>query len=345
MIARLFVALPFHIAVPEGGQFRLFTYEDDGYKVTVFPPCRTDTPAQGEAPEAVSINEAPAFIANGLKIDFQKDHFDRSTGGPEDPPADVVRRAVDSFLERLRFVTRAQQISQLRWPYVPWRIRYLNDDESEFAEAPGLVRGRFACAFSVSVVGVNPDVWEQIHTLFPDVVTPSWDTLRLDAVAALPHIGTAIVLAATSLEVFIAEVLDGLAAKSPIPPDVWAWLNKRKDFLKQPSVEEQYDSLLHLLAGHSLKEEGTLWEAFMNLKTARNTFVHDGVAAVGGSPVSIEKAGQLIAATDLVIKWVRQWLPKELKWPEFEPKIQLTVEKQIKLFSRVPTTEPGDGMT
>lgn len=329
MIARLFVALPFNIAVPDGEQFTLFTYEDDGFKVTLFPPIKTDLPALGDAPDAVLINEMPAFIANGLRIDFQKDYIDRSIGGPADPPEVVVSRAADFFLERLRLVTRAQWISPLRWPHVPWRIRYLNDDESEFAETPGLFRGRFSRAVNVFVVGINQDVWEQLHTLLPDFTTPTWETLRLDAIAALPHIGTAIVLAATSLEVFIAKVLDDLATKSPIPPDVWAWLNKRKNSLNDPSVEEQFDTLLKVLVGHSLKEDKTLWEAFMNLKKARNTFVHEGAAAIGGSPVSIEKAGQLIASTDLVIKWVRQWLPNELRWAEFEPKIKMTLEKEI----------------
>ena len=40
MIARLFVLLPFSLTVPEGEQFPVYEYEDDGYRIRVYPPGR-----------------------------------------------------------------------------------------------------------------------------------------------------------------------------------------------------------------------------------------------------------------------------------------------------------------
>jgi hypothetical protein len=95
---------------------------------------------------------------------------------------------------------------------------------------------------------------------------------------------------------------------------------------------EQYDALLKLLTGHSLKDEPLLWEAFKNLKDARNAFVHEGIAKIGQTPVSTESANKLIASASDIIAKIREWLPNELHWPEF--KYDLTVEIQKRLFRK-----------
>jgi hypothetical protein len=342
MLARLILALPFNIAVPEGAMFDTYAYEDDGYEVRVFPPGRTDRPLFGDVPDGIMINDARAFVANGLRVDFRRESFDRTrdhsvdrAGLPTwDPPEAVVTRAIDSFLKRLRYVTRGAQIHRVGLQDVSWRLHYLNDDGSELPIDSALHRALGSVAFRWSLIGLNPDVWEQIHSLPPDFEPPVWDTLRLDADAALPNIGTAVVLAAACLEVFISSVLDQLAAGSTVPPALWAWVNKRggkrRDPLKEPSTEEQFDSLLHLFTGHSLKEEGRLWEAFMNLKTARNAFVHEGIAQVGRTPLSVEDAAGLVARIRDIINWVKQWLPIDFRWPEFESSIRLTLEANFR---------------
>src|SRR4051794_40615777 len=106
MIARFILALPFYIAVPDGVQFNIYTYIDEGYTVSVFPPNRSNRPPPGDIPDLLQMNDAPAFLANGLRIDFTKDTFDRSSGCPSDPPHTVISSAVNGFLTRLRFVTQ-----------------------------------------------------------------------------------------------------------------------------------------------------------------------------------------------------------------------------------------------
>jgi hypothetical protein len=223
-----------------------------------------------------------AFVANVMRIEFHKPEFNRSSSCSLDPSEDVIRRAVRSLHARLRFTTRAAHASPIDFPLGQWRLQYLNDDGSELDPQEGYCRARGTIRLHWSCIAISTDVWHAMFAHPPEFVIPVWEELRLDAVAALPHIGTAVVLGATALEVFIATVLDALAVKKKLSKTLWEWIRSRDGkTLQQPSVEEQYDVLLEELSGHSLKEDPSLWEAFKNLKTARNAFVHEGAAAVG----------------------------------------------------------------
>ena len=151
----------------------------------------------------------------------------------------------------------------------------------------------------------------------------------LDAQSDLPRVGPAVVLAATALEVFISYILDRLANAGSVPPRLWDWINKRGDYVREPTVEEQYDVLLMFFTGHSLKAEPKLWESFRNLKTARNSFVHEGTATIGATRVSVETARRLLASASDIISKVREWLPPELHWPVFKHAIQIEGLKKL----------------
>ena len=329
MIARLYIALPFNVTVPDGAHFKVYSYEDEGYRVSMFPPCRSDRPVSGDIPDRIEMNGAPAFIANAIRIEFERETFDRTASSRWDPPEPLIRRAADSFITRLRYVTRGAQIPPFRWPHVALRLRYLQDDGTELAKEENLVQGRGTTGFSWSLVGVNPDVWDDIHQLPLDYAPPIWNNLRLDAQAALPDVGTAVVLAVACLEVFIAQILDSLAERSPVPDPLWEWINDRGDWLREPTSTEQFDVLLKVLTQHSLKDDQTLWEALKNLKTARNSFTHEGVAKLGGKPLAAADAARLVARASEIIGWVRQWLPDDLKWIEFEQKIQFKIQTKL----------------
>jgi len=330
MIARLFVLLPFKLTVPEGQQFPVYEYEDSGYKARFFPPGRSDyAPNLGDQ-EKITINNISAFQADALRIEFHKESFDRSAGTLYDPPEPVIDRAINFFLTRLRHVARAGQVRPLKFPLVTWRITYLNDDESELKEEAGFVRGRGTLQWSFSFVALTNKVWDDVFNLPPDYVPPPWEGLLLDATVEMPSIGPALVLAATALEVFISHVLDRLAPTKVIPPELWEWINQRGNRLKEPTLEEQYDTLIKLFTDHSLKEEQVLWEGFKNLKDARNSFVHEGIAKIGETPVTAETAQKLIGSVSKIISKIKEWLPKELHWPEFKYEISVEVEKRLK---------------
>ena len=329
MIARFFQLLPFHFTVPEGEQFPVYHYMDQGYAVYVFPPGRSDRPNVLEGADEIKIDGKLAFQADVLRIDFHKDSFNRLKGTPCDPPEDILQRAINSFLVRLRHVTHSAKVRPLDYPWDSWRIRYLNDDETELELDEALVRGRGTLHFSFSWTALNKSIWEDIHKLPANYEPLPWEELLLDAQADLPRVGPAVVLAATALEVFISYILDRLASLGTVPSKLWDWINKRGDYLREPTVEEQYDVLLMFFTGHSLKSEPKLWESFRNLKTARNSFVHEGTAKIGGTRVSIETARRLVmTASDITLK-IREWLPPELHWRVFKNVVQVEWSKKL----------------
>jgi hypothetical protein len=329
MLARLHVWLPFEVALIEGAEYQLYGFESDGYLVQFHIPSRSDLPRPAQASQ-VTIGDKPAFQANVLTIVFQKESFNRANSSPIDPPESLIKLALEYLIGRLRYVAKALQVKSVDFPRCQWRLQYLNDDGSELEESPGFIRARASLQFSLSFLACDPVLWDCMFSLPANFEPPAWHTLLLDARAALPHIGTAVVLAATALEVFIADLLNTLAKESAIPEQLWSWINDRDDdFFKQPTVSEQFDTLLKVLTGHSLKEDNVLWQAFVNLKNARNKFVHEGVARIGNSRslVSQTDASALLGHADAIVAKIREWIPEKHQWPVFvsSPKIQFTV--------------------
>ena len=117
MLARPHVLLPFRLMLPGGVEYPVYEYIDAGYKVRVFPPVKSDQEYPSEGFGELKLDGAPAFQADALRIDFQKDSCDRTKALIFDPPQEVVRLAINSFLIRLRHVARAASaFGQLRIP-------------------------------------------------------------------------------------------------------------------------------------------------------------------------------------------------------------------------------------
>jgi hypothetical protein len=74
-------------------------------------------------------------------------------------------------------------------------------------------------------------------------------------------------------------------------------------------VSEKFDILLRVFTGHSLKDELKLWQPYKELRSARNSLVHEGVAKIGTTPVDWGKTKELIIGAEKVIKWVEELLP------------------------------------
>jgi hypothetical protein len=199
-----------------------------------------------------------------------------------------------------------------------WHLDYLSDDGAELEKTEGLLRGRGSRTFSASWIVCDSQLWEHIHALPPDFAAPEWHILITDAAGALPHVGSAVVLAATALEAFVAQVLDRLAAEDPAKAILWHWINGRENPQNGPTVDEQFSSLLSIFCGKSLKRDALdLWEQYKRLKKARNSFVHTGTAEIGGAAVTEEQAAQFVRLAVQITERVSEWLPDNLRWPSF----------------------------
>jgi hypothetical protein len=122
MVARLSVSLPFNIAVSKTAVFSVYEYESDGYIVRVFPPQYTEESAATD-PDEIAVNGEAAVLANVLRIDFQKDTFERAQGVELDPPYSVIAHAILSFVNRFRHVSRRFQCAAADLSAMPVAIR------------------------------------------------------------------------------------------------------------------------------------------------------------------------------------------------------------------------------
>lgn len=319
MLAILKVQLPFLLLIPEGITFQMYGFTYKSYDVEFAVLSRSDFLDSPQLPKA-TIDAAAATFADEIQIFFRKSTFDRHADHPVDPPLIVLASAVQFFIDRLRFFSGAAQVTNVNLMETHWAVLYLNDDFSPLATEsnPKILNVRGYTYFSNECVICDPKLWQAMHTQPAEFQPPQWHTLLVDAKRALPHIGSAVVLAATALEVFIATVLNQLQLKSNVPDATWRWMNERKNRLNNPSVEEQFTDLLTMVCGKSLKQQKALWADFMDLKNARNKFAHEGVASIAGVEVSLERAGSLIVAAQNITKTIREWLPQELQWPIFE---------------------------
>lgn len=323
MLAIFTVALPYSFLLREEEQFPLYSDLVNGYEVKFYPPIATHFPLSGGESVEFQIDDSHAFRANGLRIVFRKDEFDRRQGIDCDPPFEVIKPCLNSLLTRLRIVTGGSWVKLIDFPNVHWRLHYRNDDDTELESSEGFVRGRGSVNISFSYASVTTEIWNEVFELPFEYEPPSWVPLLLDAQDLLPRIGPAIVMAFTALEVAVSKLLDDLAFSSLIPEDIWRWINNR-DLDKQPSPEDQFGDLLRILSGHSLKDDNALWISFLNLRKARNSFVHEGVAKnLARDVVTEDEARSLVGKANEILAFVRSNLPTDLQWPEYPHQIKV----------------------
>jgi len=297
--------------------------------------------APKDATNAILMDGAPTIQADMLQIDFLKADFDRRRSSitkttPEDflntgdPPVSLAFRALNSFLATIRTVTQGFVIKLLMPGDAFWLLEYLADDETPLKSDDEVIHLRCGTRVKWRPVGVNTAVWKSVGSLNENFAPSTWETLLLDAEGALPQIGASIVLAFAALETLIESSLDHLAARSSVPALLWKWINERqKDDRLTPSVSEQFDVLLQCLTGRSLKEEEKLWEAFQNLKSARNSFVHGGRAVIGKQEVTAERAGSLVVEAKNIANWIESLLPAEFQRKQLKGEFKWQFTKML----------------
>jgi hypothetical protein len=350
MIARGRVLLPKAILVPAGDEPPPVEIDFGTYRATLYAPYPSELAERGDevslgervrrlrravTPTEMGalMNGEPVFAADVIQVDFVADSFDRRHDR-DDPPVGLLFEAVNGFIARFRTLGRAFQITEVSPGNTSWSIEYLNDDESELQPQQGFARRRVGTQFSIEFLGMPRTLWDRIHELPSNYRPGAWDELLLDAFGRLPHIGAAIVLGFSALEVRIEAALNDLSRLHRVRPEVWEWINDRGDYRKEPSTQEQFDSLLRAIGGRTLKEDNALWEAFQNLRKARNAFTHDGVAALGRVPVDQAQATQFLQKASEIIDWVDALLPEPLRRPPYD--VQATYEAAALLEHVVP---------
>lgn len=265
--------------------------------------------------DTVKVNDQDTVEANLLKIDFKAPDFDRRRGQEgSDPPTPLVFSVANRWLAVLRTVLQSPHVRPINEAEWFWRLDYLTDTGDDLPASAELFKMTTSMRFAPRFNVVDKQHWERAIGLTFEADIPIYIPLILDAEAALPDVGAAITLASTALETLVENHLGRLAVAKCAPPELWPWITRRGFFLKEPSTEEQFDGLLKIFTGKSLKDEKNLWEAFKNLKEARNSFVHKGRADIGDKPVTSDVASRLVATTKDIIRWTEKLVPEEDRW-------------------------------
>jgi len=331
VIARFLILLPFDLLITEAAEGPAVEVDSSDYHARVYVPfLYAARPKPTDSVVALSLwpqkLTEPFFTenllvdghkvaqVNVLVIDFIKSEFNRSRVRQQkalDPPAELAFEIANFFLARIRVYSRAFQIKPLIMGRDPWELRYLTDDLEGLEHEEDKIRGHISCMIVVGSASITPDTIQMVGTEGQTTEPYAWDQLLLDAHALLPDVGSAIVIAAAALETFSAWALQLLHEQRPLPPGLWDWINNRDHWSKEPSVSEEFDVLLRAFTGHSLKDdEPQLWQQFTELRKARNSLVHDGVAKIGEEPVHSTKAKELIDAADKIVAWTELLIPE-----------------------------------
>jgi hypothetical protein len=195
----------------------------------------------------------------------------------------------------------------------PWQVRYFTDELRELEPEDGKRRGINHFSATIGAAPITPEIFRLMVPNWQRAEPHVWNNLLLDAYNHLPDVGSSIVMAYAALETFIAWAIDVLQEDKQLPEGLWEWIKDRDDWRKEPSVSEQFDTLLTVFTRRSLKqEEPLLWASFNHLRDARNALAHEGVATISKRKerVGAAKASSLINDTGKIIAWVEQLLPE-----------------------------------
>lgn len=301
--------------------------------------------------ESSSYDNHPVARVNILVFEFTADDFDRAQDNLQrsSPFVESAFEVANHFLARLRVYARLPQIRTLMPYNDPWQVAFLSDGRELLPPEDGKRRMVRSGQVTVGVPAFKAEAIKTVSEKWTASEPYVWDQLLLDAHSLWPNIGSSIVIAFAALETFIAWALEILQSMNHTFPDEgWKWIMKRGNWLKDPSVEEQYDTLLLLLATKSLKGDQGLWTTFKELKDARNSLVHEGLAKLrSGTPIDAQKAKTLIDGAAKIIEWIEELLPeahrRHNKGFAIPARRRFATEEQAKLYGTAKGSQDSVG--
>lgn len=93
--------------------------------------------------------------------------------------------------------------------------------------------------------------------------------------------------------------------------------------------------MLKSLGGRSLKEDTGLWQAWVQLCQARNSFVHEGRAMLGKkksrnrTPLTRQTAREVVARAEQIIDFIEAFLPAEHRRSRLQNRVEVTVATMV----------------
>jgi hypothetical protein len=346
VIARLSVVLPFAFDVPVTTSLKPIEFQRNGRTVHLHPPQQSELRAQGGASSVMSlsmiapasspvtspyvrINGTDTIAADLVVVDFVSDSFDRSAGQSLEREQLLAEgfAIVNQWLTAYRNFLGAVQVAPVSQTTSSSRLDYLNNDGSALLQQPGLVRGAVAVYMRVQgVAGLAEEAWKEIANLGPEYRPFRWDELLVDAAELLPAVGPSIFLAYAALEIRIVDAANVLAVEQKLHAGIWKWFTQERGLPMRPDTEELAKTVFTLLGGKSLTQEKGLWDTFTQLRKARNSFTHGGVARdTNRKEITPGKAAELVAGARPILDWIEALLPPQNRRHKFTATTTLEV--------------------
>lgn len=198
---------------------------------------------------------------------------------------------------------------------VPIFIDFYCDTASQWTEYPpsGPPQTYTGLAYSSSSLYLTPtiapsilqDGWAKLQSeIDSGIDTELWEEFIGDSKAALIilDLSRATIYAAIGCEIFIKEYTEKAANRIKLSKNFW-------EFLTNPRLEtraiDYYDAILHLVTGHSLKNENKeLFNLIERIFRARNKVMHEGKLILSKTDTKCLKDD--IKAAEQAIAWVRE---------------------------------------
>lgn len=222
---------------------------------------------------------------------------------------EVLRKSDrDMHLIMLRFLRLSRR--KLRVPMsLPPSLQFRANYQWEGWQPSGWIPLATAMLGTITVVpqgaGLAGERWQKLQEeMRSGVDTELWEDFIEDSKVALKEddLKRATLYAAIACEIFIKGYTEKVSKERGISPVFWKYL---KDPKTETRVLSYYNEILHLVTGHSLKDENT--EMYKKLKlifNARNKIVHEGRLPSNWNPTQINQLTESIKASESIISWV-----------------------------------------
>jgi len=280
----------------------------EGGAVTIYPPgCKDQKPKRYTEPKEKEITITPIFEsknrktwnADALWIDIEKKVISTL---PDEEIETILHRDIGTVLKRFLKLIR-QKV-----PETPFSLPVGLPYYAAISPPSGKnlsISGSSDMTYSVipKEAFFNKKKWIELQSEMISGAEPEvWEDFVVDVKVALEEkdLKRATIYAAIACEVFIKQYTEKASREAGISRRFWKYLEGRR-----PRVLDYYDSILHLVKGHSLRTEARESYNLLNrLYDARKKIVHEGKLPVSWSSDRIDQLREDIEQVETVISWV-----------------------------------------
>jgi hypothetical protein len=196
----------------------------------------------------------------------------------------TIQSVIDYWFTTLRYVSNFVKLKPFEIYRTFYDINFTSDD-GEPITIPDL---RLIRRVNVLYYIITNEMWNEATQIPYEYSLPQWKITLLDSRDLVNNPGSALVLAFSSLEIYINELLIKHVNLFENEQNKYRYLDKIQNV--NTNIYDKFCTLSKKILGFSLKKNDVLFNVFKNIKEARNCFIHNGTLIFNRTeitPVSI----------------------------------------------------------